>query len=66
MKFACGKTRIGFVSHQCHAIYGFIPKGIESLGFTCVSPDADGQKKVMESIYSFESWQYSARTKVDE
>ncbi len=34
---------------------GLYQKGIESLGFTCVSPDADGQKKVMESIYSLKA-----------
>ncbi len=46
MKFAPVVNPNWLVSHQCHAIYGFIPKRIESLGFTCVSPDADGQKKV--------------------
>ncbi|EFN7460891.1 TPA: amino acid racemase [Escherichia coli] len=52
---ACGKNRIGLLATNATLYMGLYQKGIESLGFTCVSPDADGQKKVMESIYSLKA-----------
>ncbi|MDF3916232.1 aspartate/glutamate racemase family protein [Escherichia coli] len=51
----CGKTRIGLLATDATLYMGLYQKGIESLGFTCVSPDSDGQKRVMESIYSLKA-----------
>lgn len=47
----CGKTRIGLLATNATLYMGLYQKGIESLGLSCISPDATSQENVMESIY---------------
>ena len=51
----CGKTRIGLLATDATLYMGLYQKGIESLGFNYITPDADGQKNVMKSIYSLKA-----------
>lgn len=47
----CKKSRIGLLATNATLYMGLYQKGIESLGLSCISPDTEGQVKVMQSIY---------------
>ncbi|WP_409310438.1 aspartate/glutamate racemase family protein [Pectobacterium sp. B1J-3] len=52
---ASGKKRIGLLATDATLYMGLYQKAIENLGLSCIQPELESQKKIMESIYALKS-----------